>query len=506
MTEKDDCATQAACEAPKPTTRAAVPPAPLAQRRVADLVDVERGEISREIFVDEAIHQQELNNLFPRAWLFVGHASQVPNPGDYFSSRMGSDPVLLTRDDKGDVFVLLNSCRHRGMKVVRYDEGNTMQFTCPYHAWSYSIDGSLVDVPGDLHGVPHMKSAYQGMLDKVKWGLVRAPRVHNYKGLVFANWDPEAPDFDEYVGEFHWWLDNLADAFDGTEAGTEVFHGVLKWRIKSNWKFVSENFLGDTYHGASTHASVEAVGIGPGGRGKRRHGERQNQGGFSKGRMKTSFRLGHGASDNLDYELPYPEFAEPELTEYFDEAWATRAEKLQAEGRPLGGRGPATLFPNMSFAAGFPRSILVAHPISATETEVWRWFLVDKDAPDFVREWLREYYMRYGGPAGMTEQDDMENWDYATQASLGVVARRFAYNYTQGLGRERLSDLEGAVHSDHAIAGEVNARAFYRRWVEYVDNTSQEELRASASVDDRRVAIEQREAAAAAAAATEVHA
>jgi hypothetical protein len=168
-------------------------------------------------------------------------------------------------------------------------------------------------------------------------------------------------------------------------------------------------------------------------------------------------------------------------------------------GRPLGGRGPATLFPNMSFAAGFPRSILVAHPISATETEVWRWFLVDKDAPDFVKEWLREYYMRYGGPAGMTEQDDMENWDYATQASLGVVARRFAYNYTQGLGREQLSDLEGAIHSDHAIAGEVNARAFYRRWVEYVDNTSQEELRASASIDDRRAAIEQREAAAAAA-------
>ena len=280
----------------------------------------------------------QLQNLFPRAWLFVGHASQVPNSGDYFSSWMGSDPVLLTRDDKGEVHVLLNSCRHRGMKVVRYDEGNTMQFTCPYHAWSYSIDGSLVDVPGDLHGVPHMKSAYQGLLDKAKWGLVRAPRVHNYKGLVFANWDPEAPDFDEYVGEFHWWLDNLADAFDGTEAGTEVFHGVLKWRIKSNWKFVSENFLGDTYHGASTHASVEAVGIGPGGKGKRRHGERQNQGGFSKGRMKTSFRLGHGASDNLDYELPYPEFAEPELTEYFDAAWDKRAEKLRAEGRPLGGR------------------------------------------------------------------------------------------------------------------------------------------------------------------------
>ncbi|MCW2793741.1 MAG: phenylpropionate dioxygenase alpha subunit [Nocardioides sp.] len=465
------------------------------QIRASDLIDIESGQISREIFVDDRIHKMELENLFPRAWLFVGHASQVPNAGDFFSSWMGSDPVLMTRDDKGEVFVLLNSCRHRGMRVSRYDEGNTMQFTCPYHAWSYSIDGSLVDVPGDLHGVPHMKSAYQGMLDKAKWGLVRCPRVHNYKGLIFATWDPEAPDFEEYAGEFHWWLDNLTDAFDGTEGETEVFRGVMKWRIKSNWKFVSENFLGDTYHGASTHASVEAVGIGPGGRGKRRHGERQNQGGFSKGRMKTSFRLGHGASDNLAYELPYPEFAEPELTEYFDAAWAKRAEKLRAEGRPLGGRGPATMFPNMSFSAGFPRTILVAHPISATETEVWRWFIVDKSAPDHVREWLRQYYMRYAGPGGMTEQDDMENWDYATQASTGVVARRFPYNYQQGLGREQLSELPGAVHSDHAIAGEVNARAFYRRWSEFVDNLDWPELTRRASVDDRVDAIIGREAA-----------
>ena len=456
-----------------------------AERPLRDLVDLERGEISREIFMSEEIHKAELENLFPRAWLFVGHESQVARPGDFFSSWMGSDPVLLTRDSHGDINVLLNSCRHRGMRVCRYDEGNTLQFTCPYHAWSYSVDGSLVSVPGSLHGVPQLKAAYNNKLERDKWGLVRCPNVHNYKGLVFACWDENAPSFEEYVGDFHYWLDNLADAFDGTEGGTEVFRGVHKWRIRSNWKFVSENFLGDTYHGASTHASVEAVGIGPGGKGKRRHGERQDQGGFSKGRMKTSFRMGHGASDNLGYEIPYPEFAEDRLTEYFDRAWDTRAAKLRAEGRLLGGRGPATLFPNMSFAAGFPRTILVAHPVGPTETEVWRWYLVDKSAPDFVRDWLRHYYMRYAGPAGMTEQDDMENWDYATEASRGVVARRYPYNYQQGLGQEVPSELDRAVHSHHAIAGEVNARAFYRRWTEFVDNMSWSELAEVAKVDER---------------------
>ena len=471
-------------------------PADLEQsRRARDCVDLSTGTISREIFTSEEIHALELQHLFPRAWLFVGHASQVPNPGDYFSSWMGSDPVLLTRDSEGDLHVLLNSCRHRGMRVCRYDEGNTLRFTCPYHAWSYSIDGSLVDVPGQLHGVPHLKAAYDGKLDKPSWGLVRCPKIHDYKGLVFACWDEDAQDFDDYVGDFHFWLDNLADAFDGTEAGTEVFRGVHKWRIKSNWKFVSENFLGDTYHGASTHASVESVGIGPGGRGKRRHGERQDQGGHSKGRMKTSFRMGHGASDNLGYEISYPEFAEDEMNEYFDNAWEVRKQRLDAEGRQLGGRGPATMFPNMSFAAGFPRTILVSHPISATETEVWRWYLVDKSAPEHVRDWLRRYYMRYAGPGGMTEQDDMENWDYATQASKGVIAQRYPYNYQQGLGTEGLSDLDRAVQSNHAIAGEVNARAFYRRWAEFVDGVPWPELVELAGSDDRAEAIRERLAA-----------
>ncbi|ARV80161.1 aromatic ring-hydroxylating dioxygenase subunit alpha [Mycobacterium sp. 050128] len=452
------------------------------------LVDVDRGEISREIFINDVIFKRELEYLFPRAWLFVGHASQVATPGQFFSSRMGSDPVLVTRDAQGGINVLLNSCRHRGMAVCRYDEGRTLQFTCPYHGWSYSMDGSLVSTPGDLHGVPQHGMAYGNTLDKSKWGLVRTAKSHNYKGLIFACWDPDAPEFDQYVGDFHHWLDNLADAFDGTEGTTEVFRGVQKWRIRSNWKFVSENFLGDTYHGATTHVSVEQVGIGPGGRNSRRHGERHDQGGFSQGRVKTSFRMGHGASDNLAYEMPYPEFAdEPDMNAYFVKAWEVRKKRLRNQGRRLGGRGPATMFPNMSFSAGFPRTILVSHPISATETEVWRWYLIDKSAPEHVRDWLRHYYIRYSGPGGMTEQDDMENWDYATGASLGVIARRYPYNYQQGLGRETLSELDRAVHSDEPIAGEVNARAFYRRWAEFVDNLSWPELVKLAEKDERAV-------------------
>ena len=111
------------------------------------LVDVAAGQISREIFVNDGIYREELERVFARSWLFVGHESQIPNPGDFFVSAMGEKSVILCRDRAGQIHVFLNSCRHRGMKVCRYDEGSTAVFTCPYHGWSYSTDGRLVGVP-----------------------------------------------------------------------------------------------------------------------------------------------------------------------------------------------------------------------------------------------------------------------------------------------------------------------------------------------------------------------
>src|ERR1700745_2750632 len=135
------------------------------ERYRPDLVDPAAGRVSREIFVNEEIYREGLEGLFARVWLFVGHESQIPNPGDYFVSGMGEESVILCRDRAGQVHVFLNSCRHRGMKVCRYDEGNTPVFTCPYHGWSYATDGTLV-------GVPYFREAYHGKLDRSQLGLV----------------------------------------------------------------------------------------------------------------------------------------------------------------------------------------------------------------------------------------------------------------------------------------------------------------------------------------------
>jgi len=196
------------------------------------LVDVDKGIVSREIFVNEEIYRQEQERMFARAWLFVGHESQITRPGDYLVSSMGEESVILCRDRAGRIHVFLNSCRHRGMKVCRYDEGNTVELTCPYHGWSYATDGALV-------GVPFAKDAYGEHLDRSRWGLVEVAQLESYKGTVWTTWDPSAPSFLEYLGGYKLYLDLLLDAWDGREGGTEVIGGIHKpstcaWR-RSLW-------------------------------------------------------------------------------------------------------------------------------------------------------------------------------------------------------------------------------------------------------------------------------
>jgi phenylpropionate dioxygenase-like ring-hydroxylating dioxygenase large terminal subunit len=455
-----------------------------------ELVDLEQGTISREIFVSEAIYQQELEQIFARAWLFVGHESEAPNPDDYVVSRMGEESVILTRDRQGQLHVLLNSCRHRGMKVCRYDAGNTRLFTCPYHGWSYSTDGSLVSTPGDLLGVPQYKAAYHKQLRKQDWGLVHVAQMVNYKGTIWATWDPAAPSFFDYLGDMIHFLDAALDHRDGREGGSEVIGGVYKWRLPCNWKFAAENFIGDMYHTIS-HQSVEIVGIGPGGPGQSRQGVVNPGGRPRPGHVhrrsigSVSFPdLGHGALGGPpqveDFNV-FPEFLAPSgpvdnipvVAEYFREVAEERRKRLA--GRSVAWGGPATIFPNMSYHARIPRTIAVWHPVGPNMTEGWRWCLVDKDAPAEVKDLLRHHFMRYSGPAGLTEEDDMENWNYAHEASRGTIARRYPYNYQMGMGWERpLEGLRDALVTEETT--EQNQRGFYRRWAQMMEAMSWDEL------------------------------
>ena len=431
--------------------------------------DLEEGVLDREIFVSEDVYRQEIETLFTRAWLFVGHESQIPNPGDFFTSRMGEESVILVRDKAGVIHVFLNSCRHRGMKVCRYDQGNTSLFTCPYHAWTYATDGKV-------RGIPQYQDLYAGVLDREKWSLIEVPRMVNYKGTIWASWDENAPDFETYLGDARVHLDQALDCRDGRPGGSEVI-GVHKWVFPSNWKLASENFLGDSYHNPS-HRSVDLIGIGPSARTGVK-GRRDNELELAK-HVWISFAAGHGVHSAVqaagaEYVAQFAN--DPEIEEYFRHCHNERNARLGDNARLLPFTG--TIFPNTSYHGRQPRNLCVWHPHGTTETEGWRFFLVDADAPTKVKDFLRHFYMRYSGPAGMTEQDDMENWLYATRASVGTIARRYPFNYQLARKQAELDpDVNGLTVRGRVTTKmtEHMARGYYRRWRAYLDGAGWDEL------------------------------
>src|SRR5947209_4860534 len=175
------------------------------------VIDPATGKVDRRIFSDQATYDDEMEQIFGRAWLMIGHESLVPAVDDFFHTYIGEDPVILTRDGQGRLHALLNMCRHRGNRVVRCDDGNAKRFMCTYHGWTYRNDGALEYAPGE-------SEAYYGALDKSSLGLIEA-RVETYAGIVFATWAKDAPSLDAYLGDARWYLDTVFNRRDGSMQG-----------------------------------------------------------------------------------------------------------------------------------------------------------------------------------------------------------------------------------------------------------------------------------------------
>jgi 3-phenylpropionate/trans-cinnamate dioxygenase subunit alpha len=415
------------------------------------LVDADRGLISRRIFIEPEIYEQELRQIFARCWLFLCHDSQIPLPGDFYTTYMGEDPVLVVRDSAGEVHAFLNVCRHRGNRLCRADSGNAASFTCAYHGWTYRNDGQLT-------GVPYLKEAYHGELDRDRWGLVPVAQLDSYKGLWFATFDPKAPPLREYLGEMAWYLDAF---FDRNEGGIEVIGGMHKFIMPCNWKFPAENFAGDGYHVHWSHLS--AVQTGSGGEFRTRPDE--------AGRAMSP---GNGHSVMFAGPQTVADMPDPDVLAYEARIRPDIERRLGPRiglGNPVAG----TVFPNLSILRPTSRTFRVWHPRGPEKTEVWAFVYTDKAAPPEVKKAIRLAGARVFGPGGTFEQDDMDNWQGCTQTGRGVVARRYALNYEMGLGHERFDPERGAVTSDYRYS-EQNHRGFYRRWARLMASENWDEL------------------------------
>lgn len=397
-------------------------------------------QVHSTLYTDPAVFQLELERIWYRTWVYVGHVSEVPNRNDYVTKSIGPTAVLLVHDRHGEIRLLLNKCPHRGNELCAYREGNRKTFTCPYHSWTFANTGELIGYA--------YADGYEGA-DKGQFSLGRVPRVATYRGFVFGSFAEDGPTLEEHLGGAKSSIDQLLD--NGPEGELDLTAGFLQHRTRANWKFMLENET-DGYHPAFVHGSVFQVtnsGIG-------------NLYGPESTALTRDFGNGH---TEFDLRPEWRRIGKPlewfgtnvgRLPEYVAAMEAAhgadRAREIMIDGTPH-----IMIFPNLFIAE---IQLFVLQPIAVDETIQHVTALQFKGSEDMNRR-LRQQTMGSVGPAGLLLADDTEMYE---RNHRGAAIRDPEWvTLTRGLHRERRDDDGFLVgHS----TDEVPQRGIWRHYRE----------------------------------------
>lgn len=401
---------------------------------------VQDTRIHASLYTDPAIFADELDRIFHRGWVFVGHESEIPRVGDFVTRRVGVQPVILARAAEDEATVLLNRCAHRGTMVCPAAAGHTRVFTCPYHGWTYDLGGALMGAP--------YPGGWAGEFDKGAHGLLRAPHVAAYRGFVFARLDGGAgPTLAEHLGAATRLIDRACDLSPQGEVALTA--GWVKHRCPANWKMLPENDS-DGYHLGFVHLSLwKTVRT----QYHRVIGEER-----SIKAVVRDWGGGHMEIDwSLGYETPFEWFGggAENLVARYRAAMEARWGAAEAARRMWEGPPHALIFPNLFLGE---TNVAIIEPVGVEESVHWHTPMFLKGVPEFDRRLLRQSEAAMG-PASFLLPDDLT---IASRNQLGLHARHAEWlELERGLARER-RDAAGRLVSH--LTDETANRGFWKHY------------------------------------------
>jgi phenylpropionate dioxygenase-like ring-hydroxylating dioxygenase large terminal subunit len=412
-----------------------------------------RDRVHGDAYCDPQVFEREIDGIFSRHWIFVGHEGEIPNKGDFRQRQIGRQPVIFLRDQQGQVRVLMNRCTHRANAVCHLERGNAAGFTCPYHGWRFRLDGELASVP--------YPDRYDADFDKSRLGL-RHARVESRRGFVFATLNPDDVPLDVHLGALV--LAELDDIADLSPVGELLINaGVHRVRFVANWKLMVENAI-DGYHANPVHRShFENV---------------RARTGFDPAALTTSSSparirdLGHGhcAWDSSSIiakgtrNFPGNRPTETAFNTYRN-ALIERHGEARADHLLTKSGSHLYIFPNFVYVGAHYR---LMQPMSVNQTWVQLFPIMLKGVPQEINTRRLRTHEVFYGPAGFGQSDDIEIFE---RNQIGLSAALDPWSLiARGIHLE-------TRHEDGSISGqitdELSNRAVWGRWRELM--TSEED-------------------------------
>ena len=395
--------------------------------------------VSRRAFTDEAVLARERAEIFDKCWLFLGHASEVRQPGAFVTRSVGGRNLIFTRDSAGEVRAHMNSCPHRGSTVVRERCGKAKFFACSYHGWVFANDGKLRDLPG-------IEAYAPGFNDDCHANLVSVPLLAQYRDFWFICFDANAVPLIDYLAGAVEYLDLIADQSD---KGMELVGGMQEYSIRANWKLLVENSF-DGYHALSTHSTYFDFL-------KNANGALAQSNVFGVARD-----LGNGHAC-VEYTAPWgrpvaswvPAWGEEGKAQVQSVYERVTASKGAERGERISKMSKNILiFPNLVIVDVMSLTLRTFYPRSADFMEISAWSLAPSEENPWMRKNRLSSFLEFLGPGGFATPDDVEMLE---QCQRG-------YRNQQEAGWNDVS--RGMLKADPATIDEHQIRVFWRRWHE----------------------------------------